>query len=209
MIVPADLAGLHHALEVLAADGLVAFPTESYYGLAARADSQLALDRLLAAKLRRADVPLACVAHERAVASRLWDGLPDLADRLIRRHWPGPLTIVCPARPGLPAALVGPAGAGVRVSAHPVVEALCGLAVARFPGIGACLTATSANLSGQPAQRSAAAVRATLPVELVELVLDGGQTAGGPPSTVVEVLASGKARVVRSGAVILDDLELA
>jgi L-threonylcarbamoyladenylate synthase len=108
-------------------------------------------------------------------------------------HWPGPLTIALPARPGLPAALVADGCVAVRQSPHPVAAAL-------VAGLGGPLTTTSANRAGERPATSAAAVRAALGAGCH--VLDGGDTAGGAPSTLVRVRGD-QVEILRRGALNL------
>jgi L-threonylcarbamoyladenylate synthase len=206
-ILPADLAGLAAAAERLLAGKIVCFPTESFYALGVPAVGG-ALDEVLRAKGRPPSQPIACLAASAEVAARVWQPpVPPRALALAERHWPGALTIVAPGIAGLHASLLGPAGIGVRVSSHPIVQALARLWAAKAKGPAAVLTATSANRTGEPPARTVAEARRRLD-HVVDFYLDGGQTAGGPPSTVIEVLASGGARVVREGAVKLSAKEL-
>jgi len=127
--------------------------------------------------------------------------IPARARRLIARYWPGPLTLILRARPGAPTGLTAGTGTvGVRIPGHP-------LALALVRAAGLPLTAPSANPHGGPSPRTAAEVVAALG-ERVDLVLDGGATPGGLPSTVLDVTAS-PARLVRAGAVALTAEDLA
>jgi L-threonylcarbamoyladenylate synthase len=188
------------AAAVLRRGGLVCVPTESFYGLAAVATDRAAVARVLAAKRRRPDAPIACVAADWAQAARLWQAPPARAAELAARYWPGPLTLVAAAAAGLDPALCGPAGVGVRVPATPRLVELC-------RSVGAPLTATSANLTGAPPTRTVAEAQAQLGVA-VDLYLDAGPTSGQAPSTVVEIEPSGRLRVVRAGAVTLAEEDL-
>jgi L-threonylcarbamoyladenylate synthase len=118
-----------------------------------------------------------------------------LARRLMARHWPGPLTLVLRARPGVAADVTAGTGTiGVRLSPHPVARGL-------VSALGAPVTAPSANLAGAAPPTTAPAVLASFD-GAVDLVLDGGPTPGGPPSTVADA-TSDAPRVVRQGAVTL------
>jgi L-threonylcarbamoyladenylate synthase len=190
------------AAAVLRKGGVVCFPTESFYGLAALALDEDAVAKIVALKGRDEKAPIACIAADLEAALRLWAAPPPvLALELARAHWPGSLTIVAPAAPGVPFPLVGPGGVGVRVPPHPWALALA--AAVEQP-----ITATSANLSGKPPARTVVDVRAQLGSG-VDLYLDGGETAGGLPSTVVEVPTRAAPRLVRAGAVELTSEELA
>jgi len=189
------LSALDAAARVLRAGGLVAFPTETFYGLGANALDPEAVARVFRAKGRPADKPLLVLVGSVAMVSRVALVIPPLAGRLIARHWPGPLTLVLPARPELPDALTAGTGTiGVRLPGHPIARALVQAA-------GVPLTAPSANPHGGPSPRAAGEVLAALG-ERVDVVLDGGPTTGGPPSTVLDVTRT-PARLVRAGAVTL------
>jgi L-threonylcarbamoyladenylate synthase len=197
---PVDPAGptegdLAEAVRVIMAGGLVAFPTETFYGLGANALDPAAVARVFRAKGRPADKPLLVLVDSRAMVARVARETPPLACRLMARHWPGPLTLVLPARADVPEALTGGTGTiGVRLAAHPVARAL--IAAAGVP-----LTAPSANPHGEASPRTAEEVRAGLGSH-VDLILDAGPTPGGPPSTVLDVSRT-PPRLVRAGAVVL------
>jgi len=173
----------------------VAFPTETFYGLGASALLPAAVARVFAAKGRPADKPLLVLVDSLEMALLVVTGLPPLARRLADRYWPGPLTLVLPARPEVPAALTAGTGTlGVRIPGHAVARGL--VRAAGFP-----VTAPSANAHGGASPRRADEVAASLGPAL-DLILDGGPTAGGEPSTVLD-LAGPMPRVVRAGAVAL------
>ncbi len=198
----ATRAAIARAATVLKNGGVVCFPTESFYGLAVLAFDAAAVAKLVALKGRDDKAPIACIAADLEAATRLWAApVPSIALELARKHWPGSLTIVAPAAPELPAPLVGANGVGVRVPPHPWALALA--AAVEQP-----ITATSANLSGKPAARTVIDVRAQLG-NGVDLYLDGGETMGGLPSTVVEVPPRGAPKVLRAGAIALSSEEMA
>ena len=185
---------LEEARERLVRGECVAFPTETFYGLAADAWNEAAVARVVDAKGRGADAAVALIVADLTQAERVAapgafaEGMP--ARRLALRFWPGPLTIVVPANPKLPAALTAGTGTiGVRVSPHPIAAALASAAGA--------ITATSANVSGQPPCTTAAAVASQLPRLAI---VDGGETSGGPASTLVSVAAD-PPRILRAGAI--------
>ncbi len=180
------------AAAVIRAGGIVAYPTETFYGLAALALSPEAVARLAAAKLRPEGKPLPLLAADRDSALALAAEVDPVAERLARRFWPGPLTLVLPAAPGLPAEIAGAGTVGVRVPGSPVARELARLS-------GGPITSTSANLAGEPPPRRPAELAPALEA-IVDLVLDGGETPGGLPSTVVEV-RGGEVRLLRAGAV--------
>jgi L-threonylcarbamoyladenylate synthase len=185
------------AVAVLRRGGVVAYPTETYYGLAVDALDEAALDRLLRLKGRGADRTISLIVSDRAMVASLCGEIPARAVELMAAHWPGPLTLVLPARPGLPAALVSEGAVAVRCSPHPLAAAL-------VTALGRPITATSANRAGQPPARTAAEVRAGfVAVGEGDLhVCEGGETAGGPPSTLVRVRGDAL-EVLRRGAVAI------
>jgi L-threonylcarbamoyladenylate synthase len=170
---------------------VVAFPTETYYGLAVDALAPAALDALMALKGRAADKVVALIVADRAMVDLVCADVPAAAEALMAAHWPGPLTLALPARPGLPAALVADGYVAMRASPHPLARAL-------VAALGRPITATSANRAGEPPARTAAEVRDAFPEGCV--VLDGGQTPGGPPSTLVRVRGQAL-EVLRRGAI--------
>lgn len=174
-----DDALLDQAAGLLARGGLVAFPTETWYGLAADPRNPRALARLYAVKQRPADKPVLVLVNDLVELERLVSSVPPPYLPLMEHFWPGPLTLVFPARSGLPSRLTAGTGTiAIRSSPHPLARAL----VERF---GGPVTATSANLSGQPACGSAAQVRTALGRAPDLLVMEGGTTPGGTGSTIV------------------------
>lgn len=186
-----DEPWLEPLLAALAADALVLVPTETVYGVAARAESPAALEALRAAKGREADKPLQLLVPSPAAARALAASWPPAAARLAERWWPGPLTLVVPAADHLPAGRAAADGTvGLRCPDHP-------LALALLAATGP-LAASSANLAGEaPATDCAAAVAAL--GEFAACALDDGPVRGGVPSTVVRVTDAGVA-VLRAGA---------
>jgi L-threonylcarbamoyladenylate synthase len=180
------------AVAALRAEELVIYPTETFYGIAADPASARAMERIFALKGRASDQPIALIAADPITAFELAREVPPVARRLAAAFWPGPLTLVMPARSGLHEALVGPDGVGVRVSSHPVAR---GLAAA----FGRPITATSANLSGHPPMTVGSEVRAALGNK-IKVILEDVQLNGGAPSSVVAVTSAGY-RIIRQGAV--------
>ncbi|MGA2411389.1 MAG: L-threonylcarbamoyladenylate synthase [Candidatus Binataceae bacterium] len=177
---------------------IVAYPTETFYGLAADPFSRAAMERLLALKGREAAKTVALIAADAESAFALASAIPPFALKLADRFWPGPLTLVMPARGGLNQALVGPdSGVGVRVSPHPIARALAA-------GFGRPITATSANLAGQPPASTIAMARVAFGSG-VSVYLDGGVLEAASPSTVVACDASGW-RIIRTGAISADQI---
>jgi L-threonylcarbamoyladenylate synthase len=196
-----DLArALDDAARALRAGGVVAYPTETFYGLGALARDARAVARLAAAKGRPEGKPLPLVAADLAAVEAV-AVLGPLARRLAARFWPGPLTLVVPARPGLAAEIAAGTGTvGVRLPGSEVARALAAAA-------GGAIVSTSANLSGAPPVARAEDLDPALRARL-DAVLDAGPAPGGLPSTVVALDAAG-ARLVRAGAVPWDDVAAA
>lgn len=194
---PADEDALAAATEILRAGGVVAFPTETVYGLGANALSAAAIERIYREKGRPAWNPLIVHAESVERARTLTSDWPAVADALAARFWPGPLTLVLRRSATLPAEVsAGRPTVAVRVPAHPVALRL--LAACGLP-----LAAPSANRSEHISPTTAAHVAASLPG--LPLVVDGGPCQYGIESTVVD-LTSDPPRLLRPGAVPLRDL---
>jgi L-threonylcarbamoyladenylate synthase len=173
---------------------VVAYPTETFYGLGVDPFNESALERLRSLKGEgRGEKAVSMLIDGPAMLERLVAAVPPRAAELMRRYWPGALTIVLPARAGLPAALVSDGCVAVRQSPHPIARAL----VTRF---GGPVTTTSANRAGEPPATTGATVQAALAPGYH--LLDGGPTAGGAPSTLVRV-RGGELEILRRGAVEL------
>ncbi|WP_086606905.1 L-threonylcarbamoyladenylate synthase [Erythrobacter donghaensis] len=189
----ADAAGIAEAARILESGGLVAVPTETVYGLAARADSAEAVAKIYAAKGRPDFNPLIVHVTGLAQAERYAEFSPE-ARALAAAHWPGPLTLVLPRRPDAGLAEAVTAGlptVALRAPAHPVMQAL--LATCGFP-----LAAPSANRSGFISPTTADHVCASLDGR-IDMVLDGGPTSAGVESTIVAVRADGSVEELRPG----------
>ncbi len=185
---------------ILRSGGVVAYPTETFYGLGALARDAAALERLARAKGRPEGKPLPLIAADAAMVEQVAEP-GAIARRLAGRLWPGPLTLVLPARPGLPAPITGGTGTvGIRVPGSEVARALCRAA-------GGPIVSTSANPSGWPAPSSPAELDAAL-LARIDGVLDAGSTPGGQPSTVVRVDGE-RLTLLRQGAVPFDAVERA
>jgi L-threonylcarbamoyladenylate synthase len=189
----ADAAGIAGAADVLRRGGLVAVPTETVYGLAARADDPEAVARIYAAKGRPGFNPL--IVHVRDLAhASTYASFDPVATELADRYWPGPLTLVLPRLAGAPLADAVTAGlpsVALRAPAHPVMRSL--LEAVEFP-----LAAPSANRSGFISPTTADHVLASLDGR-IDLVLDGGPCRAGIESTIVAVRADGSIDVLRPG----------
>ena len=177
-----DARAIDAAADRLAAGALVAFPTETVYGLGARADDDAAVRGIYAAKGRPADHPLIVHVADAAGAEAFAAGLPPLARRLIDAFWPGPLTVIVARRDGVAGAAAGGlATIGLRCPAHPVAQALLRAAAARgVPGVAG----PSANRFGRISPTRAAHVVGEFAADLA--VLDGGDCAVGIESSIVD-----------------------
>jgi L-threonylcarbamoyladenylate synthase len=188
-------AAVEEAVKVLRHSGVVAFPTETYYGLAVDPTDALALARLFALKQRPESNPLLLLIDQLDQLMEVVSEIPKEYRRLIEMFWPGPLTLIFPARPELSPLVTGGTGTvGVRISPHPVAREL----VRR---VGRPVTATSANLSGRAPAASVAEVIAQFG-EKIDWTIDGGPASGGLCSTVC-TLERGKLVVLRRGQVVL------
>ena len=188
-----DIAGLDYAVAALRAGELVVYPTETFYGIAADPFSYSALEKLFAIKGRDPQKPIALIAADASMAFEVARDVPTVARRLASAFWPGPLTIVLPARDGFPAQLVGPdGGVGVRVSPHPIARALS-------ENLGLPITATSANRSGEAPAVTLKMARESLG-DKVKVFLEGGTLHAAAPSTVITCDAHG-CRILRAGAI--------
>lgn len=199
VLAPANRDVIAQAAALLRAGGIVGFPTETYYGLAVDPLNPEAIDRLFRVKQRSRLLPLLVLVQSKDYVEDLVGDLPANALRLIAQYWPGPLTLVCPARPELPPLLTGGTGTiGFRQSSHPVAAQL-------VTAFGGPVTATSANTSGAPA-----AVTAAETVEIfgdaLDLVLDGGTTPGGSASTLVACLGK-TVRCLREGPIPFSEIQ--
>jgi L-threonylcarbamoyladenylate synthase len=187
---------VREAVDVLRRGGLVAFPTETFYGLGAAALDAAAVRRVFEVKGRPSSMPLLVLVDSAARLRHVAIDVPERARTLMDRHWPGALTLVFRAAPQLPAELTAGTGTvGVRVPNHRVARAL-------VSQLGLPVTAPSANPTGGDPPTTADGVLAYFR-DVLDLVLDGGPTPGGAPSTVVDVTVD-PPRVLRQGAVTLE-----
>ncbi len=190
-----DSVVLAQAADAIKRGDVVAYPTETFYGLPADPRNAQAIERVFAAKGRRSEEPLPLIAADLMQVEQWFGRLSPIAAALAHDFWPGPLTLVLPlpANHELPANLTaGRDNIAVRVPAHPVARALAAAA-------GGLVTSTSANPSGTPPATTADEVRRTL-ADRVAMVIDGGTTAGGAPSTIVDVVGA-HPRLVRAGVI--------
>ncbi len=191
-IIQPDPSGLALAADHITAGGLVAFPTETVYGLGADAFSPPAVARIFAAKERPHFDPLIVHVDGPSMAGEVAAEIDDTAAAMIERWWPGPLTLVLPKRPRVPGIVTsGLETVGVRMPNHPIALSLITLA-------GTPIAAPSANPFGRLSPTRAEHVDRLLG-ERVDVILDGGPTHHGVESTIVAV--GGTVRILRHGAV--------
>lgn len=200
---PATLAttdeSIAHAARILKNEGIVAFPTETVYGLGARFDSEKAIEKIFVAKGRPDDNPLIVHISHPYELSGIVTEIPLIVERLILSFWPGPLTIVLPKAPIVPKIVTGGLDTvGVRMPAH-------AMALALIRAVGVPLAAPSANLSGRPSPTSALHVKDDLDGR-IDAILDGGSTEVGLESTVISI-ANNNIAILRPGAVTREMLE--
>jgi len=191
-----DPGSIPQALQALQKGQVAAFPTDTVYGIGTLAHSQEGIDQLFAIKGREADKAIPVLLGDLQALSQVTQGLSAMALRLAERFWPGPLTLVVPRHPSLPANLSIEATIGVRMPDHPIA-----LALLRAAGP---LAVTSANLSGGANCVTAQEVLAQLGGRIA-LLLDGGSTPGGVPSTVVDCTGP-QPRILRAGPLSLQEL---
>lgn len=200
--IPADEAAIARAVAALRAGLLVAFPTETVYGLGANARDPAAVARLYAAKGRPADHPVIVHLADASALTQWAREIPPAAHALAARFWPGPLTLVLKRAPGVRDAITGGQDTvAVRCPDHPLAHAL--LEAAQAAGIDG-IVAPSANRFGRLSPTSAAHVIEELGAA-VAVVLDGGSCAVGIESTIVDV-SGGVPRVLRPGMITDDDI---
>ncbi len=190
---------LPRSLQVLRTGGLVAFPTDTVYGLGALASDGVAVQSIYVAKDRPAEKAIPILLADAGDLDRVASVVPPMARRLAERFWPGPLTLVVPKRRELPEAVSATATVGVRVPDHRLARELL-----RAAGP---MAVTSANASGRESASTAQEVLAQLGGRL-PLILDGGRTPGGVPSTVIDCTRA-EPVILRLGALTLQDIKSA
>lgn len=190
-----DQTLIDQSAEVLKAGGLLVGPTETRYGLLGRADSQEVLERLYALKRRPLNLATALLVKSREEIENL-AVLDSTSNRLLEKFLPGPLTLVLKARKDWPPPRVVDGKIGIRWSPAKFIGAL-------LPRIDFPVTATSANISGQPEPSNVEEIKKTLG-DAVTLYIDSGELTG-PPSTVIECVDEG-AEILREGALSRSEL---
>lgn len=186
-------SSIEKAITILEAGGVVAFPTETFYGLAADATNEKAVDRIFEIKGRSFNNPIALIISKENDLDLLTDNIPEEAKKLMAAFWPGPLTLVFKASPSVsPRLTAGTGKIGIRISSHPIAHALAA-------GLGRPITATSANLSGGRECTTAEEVRGQM-ANAQLTVIDGGPTLGGRGSTFLDVTVDPPV-LLREGAI--------
>jgi len=189
---------IRQAAQLIVNGAVVAFPTETFYGLAALATDDKAIEKVFLLKKRPGHKSLNILIAEMSELSGLVETIPKEAHQLALRFWPGPLTLVFAAAKHLPTKLIAATGKiGVRISPHPVAQAL-------VRAVGAPITATSANLSGSPSCRSSSEVLTQLGSDL-EAILEAGLTPGTKVSTIADVTTR-PPKILRIGAIAAQDV---
>ena len=184
---------IDEAVAILKSGGVIAFPTETFYGLGADARNETAIEKIFGIKGRDFKNPILVVIGDVQHLEAFAEDIPAEAHKLMERFWPGPLTIVFRAAPFVsPKLTAGTAKIGIRLTSHPVA-----MEISRR--LGGPVTATSANLSGAPECSTAAGVLSQLQGK-IDGVVDSGQTPGGKGSTIVDVTAS-PIKILREGVI--------
>ncbi len=187
---------LSRALSVLQNGMVVAFPTDTVYGLGALAFDTQAIESIYAIKDRPAEKAIPILIGDLHDLNKVAISLPPMAAKLAARFWPGPLTLVVPKNPALPEIVSTAPTVGVRIPDHPIARALLKAA--------GPMAVTSANRSGQPSPTTAEEVMQQLNGR-IPLVLDGGETPGGLSSTVVDCLGP-EPVILRAGPIFWEEI---
>ena len=179
--------------DVIRAGGVIAYPTDTVYGLGADPKNIRAVRKLFSIKGRQADRPILLLIKDASEVRDWASEVNPAAERLMKKFWPGPLTLVFKAKPNVMTELTGGTGTiGLRVPGNALTRQL-------LAALGTALTGTSANISGRPSLCTAREASEVIG-GMVDLVLDGGRAEGGNPSTVVDV-SSERPKVIREGAI--------
>ena len=190
--------GLIKALHIISEGGIVAFPTESFYGLGVDATNTDAVKNLFQIKKRDLNSPILILISSLRDLPRYVAYIPSQAKKLGKKFWPGGLTMVFQSSPVVSSLLTSSTGRiGIRISSHPIAYALS-------KTLHAPITATSANVSGKPPCISADQVLECFK-NTIDLILDGGKTQGKYPSTILDV-TSDPPRIIRKGIVKVEEI---
>lgn len=195
-LLPANAESIQVALQILREGGLVAFPTDTVYGVGALVFDGKAVESIYVAKQRPIEKAIPVLMADAADMEKVGMDIPEVAYQLAARFFPGPLTCLIPKQPTLPESVSATETVGVRVPDHEVARALL-----RAAGP---MAVTSANISGQASPSTAQEVLAQLGGR-IDLILDGGKTPGGVPSTLVD--CTGKdLKILREGPISLAEI---
>ncbi len=186
---------IRDSLGIIERGGIVAYPTESFYALGVLATDEKALERLFLLKKRPAEKPLPLIVGDLETLASVVKKVPDRAAELMKRYWPGPLTIIFEAADNISDLLT--AGTG-RVAVRMPGESAA-LRLAREAGFP--ITATSANISSEPPADNIDAILNYFG-DSIDLIIDGGRTPGGKPSTIVDA-TTGTLKILREGRIVL------
>jgi len=187
------------AVTALGRGDVIVFPTETLYGLGADALNFTAVEKVFQLKGRDPNNPFPVLVSDRSMLNSLVAKVSPLAEKLIERFWPGPLTLVLPARNDIPPPLVNSTGAiGVRISSQPIANEIVRM-------LGQPLTATSANPSGQPGAQTIAQARDYFSGK-IKVFIDGGALTSKTGSTVAAVVGN-KIKIIRAGEIGKDELQ--
>lgn len=187
---------LDRAKQILLSGGIVAFPTESFYGLAVNIMNDNAIRRLYSIKGRQKNQPILILIPNRNSLGKYVEEIPEIALKIMDRYWPGGLTLIFKANDKIsPLLTAGTGKIGIRLSGHNVATGLS-------RAVGYPITGTSANKSGQPACINAGEVYDAIGKEL-DLILDGGETKGDKESTILDVTVD-PPLLIREGMVRID-----
>jgi L-threonylcarbamoyladenylate synthase len=198
ILLPANDESIQAALKMLHNGGLVAFPTDTVYGVGALAFDGKAVESIYTAKDRPVEKAIPVLIADAADMEKVGMDIPEIAYQLAARFWPGPLTCIVPKQPTLPESVSATETVGVRVPDHEVARALL-----RAAGP---MAVTSANISGQPSPSTAQEVFAQLGGR-IDLIIDGGTTPGGVPSTLVDCTGE-DLTILREGPISLEEIRL-
>lgn len=194
-----EATDLTAALTALRRGEVIVFPTETLYGLGADALNFFAVGKVFQLKGRDPDNPFPVLVADRTMLDCLIAETTQLADSLMTRFWPGPLTLVLPARTDIPRPLVNrDGGIGVRLSSQPIATELVRL-------LGRPVTATSANPSGQPGARTVAQAKNYFAGK-IDIYLDGGEL-NSPIGSTVAAVSKDKLKIIRAGEIRRETLE--
>ena len=195
-LLPANAESIQVALQILREGGLVAFPTDTVYGVGALVFDGKAVESIYVAKQRPIEKAIPVLMADAADMEKVGMDIPEVAYQLAARFFPGPLTCLIPKQPTLPESVSATETVGVRVPDHEVARALL-----RAAGP---MAVTSANISGQASPSTAQEVLAQLNGR-IDLILDGGKTPGGVPSTLVDCTGN-DLKILREGPISLAEI---